>query len=190
MPIQAAILLAGGAGTRIWPYAEIRNKCAIPVANVPNIRRLADALYEIGVRRIVVVVGPHAGSIKHALLGAAAQVTFVTQPADGGTAGAVLEALSALDDARFLVVYADVVTPAANLRAVAETPEQAGAEGAVLWDEMPAGEGSLWYSADIQDGCLQSVTGHEAGAGRRLCGVFALDRSLVPYLEANPGLLR
>src|SRR5579872_6227787 len=174
MPIQAAILLAGGAGTRIWPYAEIRNKCAIPVANVPNVRRLADALYEVGVRRIAVVVGPHAGSIKHALLGAAAQVAFVAQPAEGGTAGAVLEALSVLDDARFLVVYGDVVTPAANLRAVAEMPEQAGVEGAVLWDAMPNGEGSLWYGAEIADEVLASVIGHESDADKRLCVVFAL----------------
>lgn len=188
MPISSAILLAAGSGTRIWPFGEVRNKCALPVANVPNVRRLADTLHEIGVRRLVVVVGTHAGSVRAALLGATAQVQFVPQPPDGGTAGAVLAALSVLDDARFLVVYGDTVTTAANLRAVAEAPEVGDAAGAILWEPMPPGEGSDWYGAQIGEGRLVGVTGHDADAENRLCGVFALDRSIVPALEAHPGL--
>ncbi len=72
MTTSTAIILAAGTGTRIWPFNEVRNKCAIPVANVPNVRRLADSLAEIGIRRIVVAIGPHQGSIRAALFGAAA----------------------------------------------------------------------------------------------------------------------
>jgi len=190
MPIQSAIILAAGSGTRIWPYNEVRNKCAMPVANVPNVRRLVDTLLEIGVRRVVVVIGAHAGSVRAALLGAAAQIQFVQQPPESGTAGATLAALNALDDARFLVVYGDTVTTASNLRAVAEAPEANDAAGAALWEPMPSGEGSDWYSAQIHNGRLVGITGHDADAQNRLCGVFALDRSLVPFLQANPGLHR
>src|SRR5437868_6119046 len=107
LPITSAILLAAGSGTRVWPYNEVRNKCALPVANVPNIRRLADSLHEIGVTRLVVAVGTHGGSVRHALLGAKARVEFVEPPVGSGTAGAVRAGLTVLDDARFLVVYGD-----------------------------------------------------------------------------------
>src|SRR5258708_33722733 len=105
--IKSAIILAGGSGTRMWPYAEVRNKCAMPVANVPNVRRIADQLAEIGIENIVVVLGPHPGSVRSALIGAKAKITYIDQPAGGGTAGATLEALKLITDNRFLVVYAD-----------------------------------------------------------------------------------
>src|SRR5438093_13487385 len=111
--IKSAIILAGGSGTRMWPYAEVRNKCAMPVANVPNVRRIADQVSEIGIANIVVVLGPHPGSIRSALVGARSTIAYVDQPAGGGTAGATLEGLKLSDDDRFLVVYGDTVTTAA-----------------------------------------------------------------------------
>src|SRR5258708_27639186 len=96
--IMSAIILAGGSGTRMWPYAEVRNKCAMPVANVPNVRRIADQLTEVGVENIVVVLGPQPGSIRSGLVGAKASIAYVDQPPGGGTAGATLEALKVLDD--------------------------------------------------------------------------------------------
>src|SRR2546426_4085343 len=114
--ITSAIILAGGAGRRIWPYSEVRNKCATPVANVPNIRRLTDILHSLGITRIVVVVGPWASSIRAALEGADAQIVYVEQPRDGGTAGAARVGIAAIEDDRFLIVYGDTVTTEQNLR--------------------------------------------------------------------------
>src|ERR1041385_162318 len=118
MPIQTAIILAGGCGRRIWPYNEVRNKCTLPVANVPNVRRLADSLSEIGVRRIVVVIGAFPGSVRNALLGCDAEIRFVEQPSGAGTAGAALAGLGAVDDDAALIVYGDTVTSSDNLRLV------------------------------------------------------------------------
>src|SRR5512145_1756946 len=108
MPITTAIILAAGAGTRIWPFNEVRNKCAVSVANVPNVRRLADSAREIGITRLVAALGAHPGSVRSALFGL--NVEYVTPPGDSGTAGALLEALKGVDDERFLVVYGDTVT--------------------------------------------------------------------------------
>jgi UDP-N-acetylglucosamine diphosphorylase / glucose-1-phosphate thymidylyltransferase / UDP-N-acetylgalactosamine diphosphorylase / glucosamine-1-phosphate N-acetyltransferase / galactosamine-1-phosphate N-acetyltransferase len=190
MPIQSAVILAGGGGTRMWPFADVRNKCAIPVANVPNVRRLVDALAEVGFQRVVVVLGDQPGSVRHALLGATPDVRFVDQQPGAGTAGAALTGIGALDDDRFLVVYGDTVTTAANLRAVAEAPEATGAAGAALVDTVPGVEGGNWYRADVANDRLVGVTGHDAGAETRLCGVFALNRAILPVLEANPGFMR
>src|SRR5258706_2332 len=122
-PIKSAVILAGGSGTRMWPYAEVRNKCAMPVANVPNVRRIADQLSEIGIANIVVVLGPHAGSIRSALVGAKANIAYVDQPAGFSTAGATLEALKLISDDRFVVIYGDTVTTTANLTAIAAPSE-------------------------------------------------------------------
>ncbi len=93
-----AILLAGGAGTRFWPYNEVRNKCATPVVNEPAIRRLAKQLREAGVRRLAVVVGVHAGSVRAALHGLeGVEVVFTTVQGTLGTAACVLSALPLLD---------------------------------------------------------------------------------------------
>ena len=59
--MNQAVVLCAGAGTRFWPYNEVRNKCATPVVNKPAVRRLAEQIREAGIRKIVVVVGAHAG---------------------------------------------------------------------------------------------------------------------------------
>jgi bifunctional UDP-N-acetylglucosamine pyrophosphorylase/glucosamine-1-phosphate N-acetyltransferase len=190
MPITTAIILAAGSGTRIWPYNEVRNKCAIPIANVPNVRRLADSLAEIGIQQIVIALGPQPGSIRAALRGCPASLHYVTSPADSGTAGALREALKAVDDERFLVLYGDTVTTADNLRSVAEAPEKHDSQGAILTDEMPHGESVSWYGAEVDNGRLTKVIGHGRDSTRRACGVLALDRSIIPYLESNPGIMK
>ncbi len=179
----------------MWPFAEVRNKCALPVCNVPNVRRLADSLAEIGIRRIAVVVGAHAGSIRHAMHGAVGDIVFVEQPRGAGTAGAALAGFEALDDDQrdddqCIVVFGDTVTTTANFQAMAESLDKADCAGAVMWDDVPQGEGSLWHGVDLHGDRLESVTGHGPDSQKRLCGIFALGRSIVPQLAANPGILR
>src|SRR5438105_4030031 len=78
--MTTAILLAGGAGRKFWPFAEVRNKCAFPIANVPIVRRLADQLLVQGCSRLLVVTGPHAGSVRSALAGLEEHTRFIAQP--------------------------------------------------------------------------------------------------------------
>lgn len=190
MGVLGAVVLAAGRGERMWPFAEVRNKAAMPVANTPNVRRLVDALRRIGVQHIAVVLGYQGGSVRHALLGAAEPIVFVEQPASGGTAIATLAGARALPDDRFLVVYGDTVVQEDDLRAVSEAQQNTGAAGAALWDRIPPGEGSEWYGAEVEQGALRYIIGHESDSQSRWLGVVALDRSILPILEANPGYLR
>ncbi len=189
MSVQAAVILAAGRGERMWPFAEVRNKAAIPVGNTPNVRRLADALRRIGVQRVAVVVGCQSGSVRHALLGVEG-IEFVQQPDGGGTALAVLAGANALPDERFLVVYGDTVVHDDDLRALAEAQERTGAAGAALWDRIPYGEGGNWHGAEVEGDTLRAIVGHESDSTARWLGVVALERSILPVVEANPGFLR
>lgn len=186
--LRSAVILAGGTGARMWPFADIRNKCALPVANVPNVRRQAEALLNVGIQRIAVVLGAHSGSIRHALLGLEpASVAFVEQPLGGGTAGAALAGLRAAEDDAALVLYGDVVAAPTTLERFVGAWKDAGAAGAVLYDEVSPLEGGDWHSIQAEGGLLRRIMGHDAGATSRWCGAAIVSASFVPALEANPG---
>jgi NDP-sugar pyrophosphorylase family protein len=39
--MMKAFILAGGKGSRMWPYADVRNKAMLPVSNKPVIAHTA-----------------------------------------------------------------------------------------------------------------------------------------------------
>jgi bifunctional UDP-N-acetylglucosamine pyrophosphorylase/glucosamine-1-phosphate N-acetyltransferase len=188
--IEAAIVLAAGRGERMWPYNEVRNKCALPVGGVPNVRLLVDALADAGVQRVVVVVGPQAGSVRAALHGAPIAVAYVEQSRPSGTADATLAGLRLLDDEAFLIVYGDSYVTAASLAAVCETWKDGQVAAAALVEQLQARRRPQdWIGAFVDAGVLRGVEGHSRDAEHRLCGVFACDRRLLSYLEANSGIM-
>jgi NDP-sugar pyrophosphorylase family protein len=173
----------------MWPYNEVRNKCALPVGGIPNARLLVEALAEADIRRIVVVVGAHAGSVRAALLGVQLPVAYAEQSRPSGTADGVLAALRLVDEDEFLVVYGDIAVTAESLRAVREARANGAAAAALVQPLEPPRRPQDWIGAFVEDGELRGVEGHGRDASHRLCGIFACDRRIVPYLEANPGLM-
>src|SRR5262249_51312909 len=161
----------------MWPYNEVRNKCALPVGGVPNVRVLVDALADVGVRRAVVVVGPHAGSVRAALLGAPMAVVYAEQPHPNGTADAALAGIRLLDDDAFLIVYGDIYVAAQSLAAVCEAWNGGHAAAVALIQELqPPRRPQDWIGAFVDADTLRGVEGHSRNAQHRLCGVVACDR--------------
>jgi bifunctional UDP-N-acetylglucosamine pyrophosphorylase/glucosamine-1-phosphate N-acetyltransferase len=181
VPIEAALILAAGAGTRMWPFAETRNKCAIPVAGVPNVRRLADSLAQIGIRRAVVVVGAQGASVRAVLHGSSLEIAFAEQPRPTGTAEAALAGLKLFDDERFLLLYGDVALTAGDLARVREAGHDSPAT--LVQRLEPPRRSSDWIGAFVEGETLRGVEGHGRDADHRLGGVFALDRRIVPHLQ-------
>lgn len=62
-----AILLAAGAGSRLWPYTATRPKPMVPVAGRPILTWLLEALREGGVEDVQIVVGYKANRIQSAI---------------------------------------------------------------------------------------------------------------------------
>ena len=50
------IVIAGGRGRRMWPFATVRPKAALPVCNRPLIQLLTESLLRAGVAHVIVVV--------------------------------------------------------------------------------------------------------------------------------------
>lgn len=188
MPIQTAIILAAGAGSRFWPYNMVRNKVAFPIANIPAVRRLVDQVGELGIERVIVVTGYAEASVRAALRGTSADMCFVRQAQQAGTADAVMQAASLLDG-DFLVVAGDVVTDIANLASLkaqfeAERP-LAAALIQPLGDERPHD----WLVAHAREHRLIGIEGHPRDGKYRLCGLYAMRAEALDYLRDNPGIV-
>ena len=196
MEIKTAIVLAAGSGRKVWPYGEFRQKCTIPVANTPIVRRVVENLIEVGCERIVVVVGHYAQQVRGALADIP-NVVFVTQHPVDGTASAVLCALAHVENEPFLVVYGDIVTIPDNFRNIIKEFHLHTVEAAALVQLLGNEDASDWLCGSIAtketEGKsvtkLTGIEGHPRGGSYRLCGVYAFARTAVPYLLRNPGIV-
>ena len=188
MPMDTAVILAAGSGTKFWPYNVVRNKVAFPIANVPAVRRVVDALAAQGVTRLVVVVGPGEASVRHALHGAAGDIRYVRQATPAGTADAVLHAAAHLEG-DFLVVYGDVVTDPANVAAVCAAFQEQRPLAAALVQPLAHEDPRDWIVAHVDDGALRGVEGHPRDGSQRVGGVFAFRHDALPFLRDNPGVM-
>jgi bifunctional UDP-N-acetylglucosamine pyrophosphorylase/glucosamine-1-phosphate N-acetyltransferase len=186
------LLLAAGAGRKMWPYSELRQKCALPVCNVPAVRRLADDLLTLGVEGIVVGIGAHAASVRHALHGLPEdRLSFVDVTRAQGTAEAAWSAIRSFPDTNeWLVVYGDLVCPRENLAALRDRFQEDKPAAAVLVAPFDHEDSRDGIGAEVCDGRLARIEGHSRDEVKRLCGAFALSSAAFPALRDNPGVVR
>lgn len=181
-----AIVLAGGRGTKCWPFSVMRNKCAIPVGNVPLISRLVDELRMAGFGEVAVVTGHSAGSIRAALKDIEPPVKLVHDPYVKGTATATL--LVWKGEESVLLVYGDVFVTSSDIETLWEAFVQ-GASAAVLVRPLAGERPQDWLCAHTEGERLASISGHPRSASHRLCGLFALSPEAYRYVESNPGVM-
>ncbi|HEY2833435.1 MAG TPA: glucose-1-phosphate thymidylyltransferase [Sporichthyaceae bacterium] len=105
-----ALVLAGGAGTRLRPLTHTSAKQLVPVANKPVLFYALEALAEAGVTQVGMIVGDTAAEIR-AAVGDGAQfgieVTYIPQAAPLGLAHCVLIAADFLGDDEFVMYLGD-----------------------------------------------------------------------------------
>jgi glucose-1-phosphate thymidylyltransferase len=107
-----ALVLSGGAGTRLRPLTHTSAKQLVPVANKPVLFYGLEAIAETGITEVGIVVGVDSAAeeIKEAV-GDGSQfgldVTFIPQDAPRGLAHAVLIARDFLGDEDFVMYLGD-----------------------------------------------------------------------------------
>lgn len=107
-----ALILAGGAGTRLRPITHTSAKQLVPVANKPVLFYALEAIRDAGITEVGVVVGTGDGAAEiESALGDGSRwglrVTYITQDAPLGLAHAVLIAKDYLGDDNFVMYLGD-----------------------------------------------------------------------------------
>jgi len=188
---MVAIVLAAGEGRKMFPFDLTRQKCAIPIANEPIIRRLIRQLRGAGVDKFVVVTGHNEGQIREAI-GDLNNVAFVHQPQRDGTAKATLLALREIPDAdEFVVAYGDIVLGQNDITAFIQAHRESGAIATILVQRLsPPLDSRDWICADLDGSKVVQVQGHPRHASHRIVGLFAFRKEAIPFIERNPGVMR
>ena len=105
-----ALVLAGGAGTRLRPITHTSAKQLLPVANKPVLFYGLEAIAAAGITDVGLVVGDTAPAIEAAVgdgSGFGIRTTYIRQEAPLGLAHAVMVAQEFLDDDDFVMYLGD-----------------------------------------------------------------------------------
>jgi bifunctional UDP-N-acetylglucosamine pyrophosphorylase/glucosamine-1-phosphate N-acetyltransferase len=118
-----AVVLAAGAGTRMWPLATTKPKHLLPIAGKPLIANTLQALSDCGITEVFVIIG-FKGDLIQATLGNGASygvhVEYLHQTEWTGTASALMVARKAVAGDPFLAMYGDLWVNASGIRSVVE----------------------------------------------------------------------
>ena len=119
--VQDAMIVAGGAGTRLRPLTRTTPKPLLPFCGAPFLSGVIRRLADVGVRRVLLVVGADPSPFE--LLRADARAVGVTlesvpEPEPLDTAGGVREAVERVDGT-FLVLNGDILTDVDVAEAIA-----------------------------------------------------------------------
>ncbi len=105
-----ALILAGGAGTRLRPITHTRAKQLVPVANKPILFYGLEALAEAGIKEVGMIVGDTAAEVEAAVGDGShwgLEVTYIPQSAPLGLAHCVLIAREFLGNDDFVMYLGD-----------------------------------------------------------------------------------
>ena len=105
-----ALILAGGAGTRLRPITHTRAKQLVPVANKPILFYGLEAIADAGIKQVGIVVGDTAAEVMAAVGDGSdwgLAVTYLPQDAPLGLAHAVLIAREFLGEDDFVMYLGD-----------------------------------------------------------------------------------
>src|SRR5215475_11487000 len=105
-----ALILAGGAGTRLRPITHTSSKQLVPVANKPILFYALDHMAQAGIKEVGMIVGDTAPEIMEAVGDGSRwslSVTYIPQEAPLGLAHTVLIAREFLGEDDFVMYLGD-----------------------------------------------------------------------------------
>jgi mannose-1-phosphate guanylyltransferase len=182
-----ALILAGGAGTRLRPLTNTVPKPVLPLAGRPHIAYVIDWLGRHGVDDVVVSCGHLAEGVRVALDAITGpKVRFAEEPDARGTAGAIKFAEEMLGD-RFFVLNGDVLTDIDLTALVAQHEETGAAATIALYPvEDPTGYGLVrrHENGEITE-FLEKPEPDQIDTDEINAGAYFLERAVLDLIPAG-----
>ncbi len=132
-PVEDALIVAGGAGTRLWPLTAATPKPLLPFCGAPFLTGVLRRLADVGVRRVWLVVGADPSPfevLRPRAVQLGIDLVAVPEPTPLDTAGGVREAIEHIE-ATCLVLNGDILTDV-DLAAAVATHRDAGAAATLV----------------------------------------------------------
>lgn len=187
IPVRFGLILAHGRGDDCFPFGGAsapRAKYALEVADVPMVRRVAEALLATGVSHLAVSVGYQPESVRAAMedLASGGQVRFLdVSPFDRGDAPGVARYLQRFAvGADVLIANGDLMADAADYQALVDAfVRLGGRSGCALVDRVDRDDRASWPTVALEHGGrLRGAAPDEEGASHRLSGAYVLPGAL------------
>ncbi|MBI2831084.1 MAG: NTP transferase domain-containing protein [Chloroflexi bacterium] len=183
--MKQAIILAAGEGQRLRPFTITKPKAMISIADKPILAHVVEALAQIGIRNIVLVVGYKREQVFDFMGNGerfGIEVSYVTQEKQLGTAHALAQAKS-LADTEFLVLPGDKLIEAATLSDFMDCQPQA-----ILLKRV---EKPLRYGVvTVENGTVVNIVEKPTEAQSSLIntGIYAFTREIFSYIDPELGI--
>jgi mannose-1-phosphate guanylyltransferase len=182
-----ALILAGGAGTRLRPLTNSVAKPVLPLVNRPHIAYVIDWLAGHGVDDVVMSCGHLAEGVRSALPEIeGVDVSYAEEPDARGTAGAIRFAEDHLAE-RFLVVNGDILCDL-DLSAMIAQHEETGARATIALHPVddPSAYGLVRRGEDgaISD-FLEKPDPAEIDTDEINAGAYLLERSVLDLVPPD-----
>jgi NDP-sugar pyrophosphorylase family protein len=183
-----AVVMAAGEGRRMRPLTERWAKSVLPVDGKPVIGTLLRELAGAGIERAIVVTG-HLAEQVEALVGDGSAfgvaVSYVRQPEPAGSADVVLRAVRAGARPPLLVVAADTVFAAGDVRRFVDAA--AGAAGAVAVRRDPPPSPPHRWPVRILDGRVERVLDDDLENPLAGAPLWVVGPEVARFLDPLPG---
>ena len=182
-----AIVLLGGAGTRLRPLTLTVPKQALPIVEVPMIERVLDHLAAHGVTDAVLSLGYlHDAFVSLFPAGTygGVAVTYAIEPEPLDTGGAIrFAAVSAGLDERFLVVNGDILTDLDITAMLAFHGSRPSAMATIATSRVVDSSAFGLVLTDGPDGCvtafLEKPAADQAGPGDVNAGTYVFEPEVI-----------